>query len=278
MHTGVKAVIFDWAGTIIDYGCMAPVVAFVEIFQRFGIDLSVGEARGPMGLAKRDHVIEILKLENVLEQWRTKYGKDPVNEDIDKIYAELESAMVSTAKEYAVPIRGAVDLFHELRANEIKLGTTTGYVDSIMKNIIPKVNSLGIDPDAIVTSSQVQTGRPAPYMVYLNAVIMGVYPLYQMIKVGDTVADVKEGLNAGMWTIGVTQSGNELGLSENETDNLLFEELSSRTNKVASRLFEAGAHYVVDGVWDCLPVINEINFRILEGEYPQKKQFKHTEE
>ena len=30
----LEAVIFDWAGTTVDYGCFAPVEAFIKAFER----------------------------------------------------------------------------------------------------------------------------------------------------------------------------------------------------------------------------------------------------
>ena len=50
-----QLVIFDWAGTTVDYGCFAPVNAFALAFQKFGVTPTVEEIRAPMGMLKRDH-------------------------------------------------------------------------------------------------------------------------------------------------------------------------------------------------------------------------------
>ena len=44
-----KAVVFDWAGTMIDFGSFAPMGVFVKAFETFGIRASIEQARGPMG-------------------------------------------------------------------------------------------------------------------------------------------------------------------------------------------------------------------------------------
>lgn len=49
----IECVIFDWAGTVVDYGCMAPVGAFTKVFSNRGIDITIAEARAPMGLHKK---------------------------------------------------------------------------------------------------------------------------------------------------------------------------------------------------------------------------------
>src|ERR1700693_6390833 len=63
----VKAVIFDWAGTVIDYGSLAPMGAFVETFAEFGVEIGIDEARGPMGMAKRPHIAALTELPRVAE-------------------------------------------------------------------------------------------------------------------------------------------------------------------------------------------------------------------
>ena len=52
----LKAAVFDWAGTVIDHGSLAPMGVFVKTFAGFGVAITIAEARGPMGMAKRDHI------------------------------------------------------------------------------------------------------------------------------------------------------------------------------------------------------------------------------
>ena len=71
-----------------------------------------------------------------------------------------------------------------------------------------------------------------------------------------------------MWTIGLTKSGNSLGLSLDETDRMDPEILKNRLTEIATAMREAGAHYVVEGIWACLPIIRDINNRLHRCELP----------
>ncbi|MGL4667998.1 MAG: phosphonoacetaldehyde hydrolase, partial [Saezia sp.] len=82
----ISAVVFDWAGTIVDFGSCAPMGALVRLFNAFNIDLSIAQARIPMGMAKRDHIQALLALPNVAQQWQTIYGKNSDEKDLDLLY------------------------------------------------------------------------------------------------------------------------------------------------------------------------------------------------
>ena len=268
MVKGVKGVIFDWAGTIVDYGCMAPVIAFVEAFRKRDVHITIEEARIPMGLAKKEHVRVISEFDNVRSQWRKIHSRYPEAADIDDIYSDLEPALASIVSKYSNPVPGLLELAEALRNKGIKIGTTTGYVKSMMDNVVPIAVNYGFNPDCIVNSSDVKEGRPKPWMIFLNASQLDIYPLSSMIKIGDTVADVEEGLNAGLWTIGLTKSGNEVGYSYEEINTVDKNLLNSKIEKAKHKLLSAGAHFVCDGIWDCLPVIEVIDNLIKKGLKP----------
>jgi len=261
----IKAVIFDWAGTIIDYGCMAPTQVFIDVFGAKGITLSTEDARGPMGMAKKDHVRELMELDSIKKQWITKFGHIPSETDVEAIYAELEPSLAMVVKNFSTPIPGAVELINLLKSQGIKVGTTTGYVAGMMNNILPLAAVNGLIPDSVVNSSDVSAGRPFPWMIYRNCEMLNVFPLYQMVKIGDTVADIHEGVNAGMWTIGLTKSGNELGLSLAETEKADPIWLMEKIAFAGRKMLDAGADFVAEGVWDCLPALEEINLQIESG-------------
>ncbi|HEY4786568.1 MAG TPA: phosphonoacetaldehyde hydrolase [Bacteroidales bacterium] len=268
MKTNIKAVILDWAGTSVDFGSMAPVLVFQEVFKEKGIDISPVDARKFMGLDKRDHTRRILNLTHVKDQWLEKYGFGPRDTDVEEIFTRLEPKLADVAADLSIPIQGAIEFVDEMHALDIKVGTTTGYVSSMMERIVPEAKKRGFDPDCVVSSSDVPGGRPFPYMCFLNAIKMEVFPLSHMIKIGDTVADILEGLNAGMWTIGLSESGNEVGLTQDEIYNLdpgLCDEL---IENAGLRLKKAGAHYIARGIWECLPIIKHIEERIRSGENP----------
>ncbi len=274
--TNIKAVILDWAGTSVDYGCMGPARVFVEVFSRYNMEVTLAQARIPMGLAKKDHTRVILEMPEVMEQWKAIYGKQPQEKDVEEIYSSLEPAMTDIIKDFATPVPGLHGFIDKIKSFNIKVGTTTGYVAGMMEKLVPEAKKQGFSPDCIVSSSEVPVGRPAPYMCYLNAIKLHAYPFSHMIKIGDTVADIQEGLNAGMWTIGLTKSGNEVGMSFdeiNEADPFIVNKLIEKAGK---KLRCAGAHYIAEGIWDCIHILEEINSRIKSKELPSEFNRSHS--
>jgi len=264
----IKAVILDWAGTSIDFGSMAPVKVFVELFRERGIELNNAEVREFMGMDKREHTRRLLHLEHIRMQWAENYGREPGEPDVESLFIKLEPKLAAIACKLSEPIHGAIEFVEDMHSLGVKVGTTTSYDAAMMKQIIPEAEKRGFKPDCIVNASDVPFGRPHPYMCYLNAIRMEVHPLNQMVKIGDTVVDIQEGLNAGMWTIGLVKSGNEVGLSREELLNLGSEESKEIMNKAALKLKQAGAHYVAEGIWNCMPYIGIIEGRMRTGEKP----------
>ncbi|MCU0560859.1 MAG: phosphonoacetaldehyde hydrolase [Desulfobacterales bacterium] len=268
-YTGpLRAVVLDWAGTAVDYGCLGPAAVFVEVFKRFGVTVAMAEARRFMGLKKIDHIRSMCRLPAVVAAWRSAHGRAPDESDVAALYAETEPLMVSAIAGHAEPIPGLLPFVQALREKNIKIGSSTGYTRPMMEVLVPEARRRGYVPDAVVTSSDVPEGRPCPWMCYLNAVELRVYPMQAMVKIGDTPSDIHEGLNAGMWTIGLTKSGNLLGLAAEACDRLEPTELSRRLGSAERELKAAGAHYTAEGVWAVLPIIEEVTTRLAAGEQP----------
>jgi len=268
-YTGpVQGVVLDWAGTAVDFGCMGPVDVFRESFHLFDIDISVAEVRQFMGLMKKDHIRSLCRLPTVSARWREKFGQLPDEADVEALYAETEPMMISAIARYCDPIPGLLETVEELRKNSIRIGSTTGYTRPMMEILVPAARLKGYQPDAVVCSSDTPAGRPYPWMCFQNAIQLQVYPMEAMVKIGDTITDIEEGLNAGMWTIGLTKSGNSLGLSQDETERLDPVVLKNRLSEIENAMREAGAHYVVEGIWARLPIIRDINNRLRHGKQP----------
>ncbi len=109
-------------------------------------------------------------------------------------------------------------------------------------------------------------------MCYENALRLQVYPLSAMVKIGDTLSDIKEGLNAGMWTVGLTRCSNELGLTREETEALAQDDLQARLHTIEDEYKRLGVHYVAAGIWECQPIIADINRRLLAGARPEDRR------
>jgi len=262
MSVSIKAVIFDWAGTMIDFGCMAPVNAFISAFEEKNINITLREAREPMGLAKRDHVKAILSGERVKNEWIKIYNSLPTESDIDEIYHIVTPKMMEAIEQSCEPIDGIIEIIEKLKSQGIKIGSTTGYIDIMMEKIIPAAAAMGLNVDSAINSSDCKEGRPSPFMIFRNMENLGIYDVSEVLKVGDTVADVGEGLNAGAWTAAVVCSGNEVGLPKNEFDSL-DEQTKSELIKIASeKLKNAGANYIMKNMNELFSVIDDINNKL----------------
>jgi len=262
----IQAVVLDWAGTIVDYGCMGPAAVFLEVYNKYDIQVSQTEARQFMGLAKKDHIRAMCKLDSIARQWQNVYQKFPTEDDIEMLYKKTVSMMVETIASHSEPIPGALETIQKMKSMNIKIGSCTGYVKEIMDVLVPLASQKGFHPDSIVCSSDVPQGRPFPWMCLQNAILLETYPMEAMVKIGDTVADIEEGLSAGMWTIGITKTGNELGMTQKEIEGLALEDLQVRLKRIESKFKEAGAHFVVETISDCLPVIDTINQKLANPE------------
>lgn len=264
----LRGVVFDWAGTVIDFGSRAPVVALVALFAGRGLAISEEQARGPMGRHKRDHIRDILSLPAVAAQWKARHGSAFTEADVEAMYQDLLPLTLTAAREHAGLIPSVAALCAELRQRGLRIGSTTGYNAEMMAELVPLAASQGYSPDAVVTVSDVPAGRPAPWMCLRNAERLGIYPMAAVVKVGDTPVDIAEGLNAGMWTVGLAACGNEVGLSEAALAALPAEERARRIEAARVRLREAGAHYVVDHPAELLSVLPQIEARLRRGERP----------
>jgi phosphonoacetaldehyde hydrolase len=264
----VKAVIFDWAGTVVDYGSLAPMGAFVETFAEFGVAISIEEARGPMGMAKRPHIAAIMALPRVAEAWTKRHGHAPTEADIDAVYAAFVPKNIAVAARYATLIPGAAEVAAELRRSGVKIGSTTGYTREIMAEILPVAASQGFKPDSLVCTDDTSDGRPTPFMLYKTLLDLEIWPAWSVIKVDDTEVGIAEGLNGGAWTVGVSVSGNCFGMSQEDVAALAPADFAERRKAAAKRLEDAGAHYVIDSVADLMPVIHKIEARLKQGERP----------
>ena len=270
-YTGpVTAVVMDWAGTAVDHGCMGPAAVFADVFEAAGVPVSMAHARRFMGLAKKDHIRSMCALDQVAQAWKERHGALPGEADVDRLYQDTFTRMVDSIGKHARPIPGIVDMVEQLRSMGIKLGSCTGYVTEMMDVLVPRAQEMGYHPDAVFCSSDAPAGRPYPWMCYLNAVALQTYPMEAMVKVGDTVTDIQEGLNAGMWTVGISRTGNEMGLTLDDVNALDPTERQHRIRDIENRFKAAGAHYTLETAADLIPVIQEISQRLARGDQPLK--------
>jgi phosphonoacetaldehyde hydrolase len=254
----IRAVIFDWAGTTIDHGSRAPVAVFVEVFRRSGIELSAAEARGPMGRAKREHIAALVALPRIESAWWSRHGRGPTGEDVDRLYAEFLPLQERILAEHCDVIAGVPEVVAALRGRGIKVGSTTGYTRALMGVVAPLARAGGFDPEVIVCADDVPRGRPAPWMVFRAAERLDVYPMSEVIVVDDTPVGIEAGRNAGAVTVGVTRTGNGLGMSREEVARCDDGALADRLRTADAEFRRAGADAVIESVADLLAVLDRL--------------------
>lgn len=264
----VRCLITDLAGTVVDYGSCAPAGAFVELFQRYQVEISTLEAREPMGLEKKDHIRTLTNMPRVAAKWNEVHGAACTEDEIEKMYQEFIPLQMDVLPQYSRLIPGVLGVQEELKKQGIRVGATTGYNREMMETVLKEASQQGFLPEEAVCASDVPSGRPAPWMIYRSLQEFDIYPPEAAVKIGDTVPDIEAGLNAGVWTIGVAKTGNMLGLTESEVASLPDDELRSRLKTASEKLRAAGSHFVIHSFADCLPVIQQINRRLAGFEKP----------
>ncbi|THD65951.1 phosphonoacetaldehyde hydrolase [Phenylobacterium sp.] len=243
-------VIFDWAGTMVDFGCCAPIAAYVEAFGRRGVALAEAAARVDMGIAKADHVRALLARPEVAAEWMAAQGRAPAEIDVDALMADLGPLMRDAAAVASQLIPGAAETVRTLRAHGLKIASSTGYTREMMAPVLARAAEQGYAPDHLVCAGETPQGRPAPLMIYKACAELGVWPLSRVVKVDDAEAGIAEGRAAGCFTVGVAASGNSIGLSFEAYRALDAAERERRLDAARASLMAAGADAVIDTVAD----------------------------
>lgn len=249
-------IIFDWAGTTVDYGCFAPVKAFIEAFEQYGIIPTLEEVGKLMGMLKIDHVRTMLSMDRISGLWEEKQGRKWTEEDVQKVYELSESKILEIVHNYAEPKPYVVETVNKLREMGLKIGSTTGYTDEMMALVVPKAAELGYAPDCWFSpDSTNKKGRPYPYMIFRNMEKLELKDVSRVMKVGDTVADILEGKNAGMVTVGILEGSSVMGLTQEEYEALTPKARGAADKKAEQTYLEAGADYVMKDIRGILDLI-----------------------
>jgi phosphonoacetaldehyde hydrolase len=262
----VRAIMLDWAGTVVDHGSVAPVVALQTLFAQHGISLSIEDARRDMGLLKSDHIRAILSLQGVRAQWTADTGREPVEADVHALFAEFGPLQMEIIAQHSTLIPGVVETVKEWQSRGLRIGSTTGYTRQMLEPVREQAARDGYRPDASVCPDEVSAGRPAPWMLMKNEQLLDVYPSSACVKIGDTVIDIEEGRNAGMWTIGLTRTGNLIGLDRQQWEQLPQTEKEVRLSRAKKTLLDAGADFVAEDLSSCDEALGAIERRLGNGE------------
>lgn len=255
----IEAIILDWSGTLVDYGCMATEENYREIFEEFNIELTTKEIRAKMGIEKVDHIRAILESKRVAELWLKNTGMEPNEGDVRELNRRFESKIFEKVEKYSAPKEYVKQALETIRESGIRIGSTTSYSTEVMEFLTKIEAKKGLEVDCWINADQVKgQGRPNPYMIFKNMEKMGIGSVRNVIKVGDTVNDIKEGLNAGVITIGVIDGSSEMGLSYSEFESLDENDKNLLRKSVAAKFKKAGADYVINDFRTLPYIISQI--------------------
>ena len=266
----IKAAVLDWSGTLADAYVIAPAVVFVEVFKSQGVEITMEEARGPMGLRKDIHIQKLTQDPVIAARWETIKGKPPTQDDVDEMFKEFVPAQLACLPKYTTLLPGVKEVCANLQAQGIKIGVSTGFVRVMVDVLLKDVIAQGVTPDATVAGDEVLHGaRPDPHMVYKNLDLMGITDIKSVVKVDDTISGIGEAMNAGCWGVGLVRYSNYMNINTLEEEATLSEaDMQHRIAKTRTILETAGAHYVIDSMIELPEVIEDINARLARGEKP----------
>ena len=265
----LQAAILDWAGTVVDFGSFAPTQIFVEAFAEFDVQVSIEEARGPMGMGKWDHIRTLCDQPQITERYKKVFGRAPTDDDVTAIYERFMPLQIEKIAEHSALIPGALETIAALREQGIKIGSCSGYPAQVMAKVVELAATNGYIADHVVATDEVPNGRPWPAQALANVIALGIDDVGACVKVDDTAPGILEGRRAGMWTVALVFSGNALGLTYEQYQALDAQTLIAERKRIHALFQSSRPHYLIDTIADLPQVIADINLRLSKGEMPQ---------
>ncbi len=266
----VQALILDWSGTTADAFVLAPAVVFVDVFKKHGVEISMTEARGPMGLRKDLHIKKLTEDPTIRDRWTAVHGKAPNQGDVDRMFEDFVPMQLDCLRQYTTLLPGVAEMTQTLQKQGIKIGSTTGFVRSMVDILEEDAKKQGYTPDSSVAGDDVINGaRPKPFMVYRNLDMLDVHPIQSVIKVDDTLSGIGEALEAGCWGVGIARYSNYMDINSlEEAETIDPADFQIKLEKTRQILRSGGAHYVIDEPAELLDVVADVNRRLANGEKP----------
>ncbi|MBC2678671.1 MULTISPECIES: phosphonoacetaldehyde hydrolase [Pseudomonas] len=264
----LQAAILDWAGTVVDFGSFAPTRIFVEAFATFDIELSLDEARGPMGMGKWDHIRSLCDQPQIAARFEQRFARPPSDADVTAIYERFMPLQIANVGKHSALIPGALPAIEHMRQAGLKIGTTSGYPRQVMDHVVALAAVAGYQPDHVVAADDLPTGRPGPAQALANVIALSIGDVAACVKVDDTLPGILEGRSAGMWTVGLRFSGNFLGLDYPAFQALTPSELDRHRLRIDALFAPVRPDYLADTIADLPAIIDRINARMARGETP----------
>ena len=224
MVKNIDMVVFDMAGTTVDEGGTV-YRTLQRALRRGGHDFDYGEILQAAGRSKFSAIEQLLGLRmEAVDRGLSK-----------KIHEDFRHLILTAYREKGVSEQpGAGKVFRFLRERGIRVVLNTGYDRQTADTILDGLGWKDDDTvDLTVTSDDVVHGRPSPDMIRMAMSRLGMEDPGNVAKVGDSKADIEEGLAAGCGlVVGVTTGAH-----------------------TRPQLQEAGATAVIDRLEDLLPLL-----------------------
>jgi len=263
--SGTKLVIFDWAGTLIDHGCFAPVLALQSAFETVGLTVSKAQVRSLLGLRTQDLIASLLRIPSVSRSFEGQFARKPDAADVDRLYAAYIPAQLASIERCSALIDGAFASFASLREQGIAIATAACDFRAASELVLECARKQGLVPDFAICADDVTAGRPAPFMLHACMQALRVERAREVLVVGDTPLDVLTARNAGCLSTGVAGTGNEVGLTSAEWEELTLPARNAALANAHRTLRDAGADFVIDTLSELPLVIRRIAERGLSS-------------
>ena len=127
--------------------------------------------------------------------------KDPdTYEEAVTVFNRYTQIMIDHYHNEVKEVPGASDTFRWCHDRGIKVATDTGFHRDITEAIMDGLGWVReglVDISVDVEHIPGEIGRPAPFMIYYAMTHLNIQSVHEVIKIGDTPADMLEGRNAG---------------------------------------------------------------------------------
>jgi phosphoglycolate phosphatase len=190
----IELVVLDMAGTTIDdHGLV--YVALADAVAETGATISERDLQLWMGTDKQQAITALMKLG----------GEQPTADRVATAFIRFRELLAESYRELPpVVLPGVEEALQQLKDRGVRIALTTGFSDDVAYPLLESIGwRVGELLDAVVTTSQVASGRPAPYLIHHAMELTGVYDVRRVLAAGDTIVDVIAAHNAGVISVGV---------------------------------------------------------------------------
>jgi len=214
-----------------------------------------------MGLNKIDHIDKICNKPIVIKDWYKKYNRIINDEDKEDLYNKFLKIQKRETIENMKIIPETYDVIKKLKERNIKIGSTTGFDKEQMERVKSILKSNGIELDSYVSSTCLdKPGRPFSYMIHENMNRLNISSPKNVIKLDDTNSGIREGINAGCWTIGVSRWSVYMNVNDySEINYLSTDNLINKIENSKKTLQKSGPNMIINDLRELPKIIDNIN-------------------